>query len=86
MTRLAASSAPSICHGVFGTSWNVTRAGVSWRSIGKSGGENDRLMRSLRPCTGERGPQRSIVVLGSKSGAKNRRPSRWSRWRCVRRS
>ena len=44
------------------------------------------LIRSLSPSTGERGPQRSIVVRGSNSGAKKRSPSRWSRWRCVRRS
>ena len=81
--RLAVSCASPILHCVFGSSWKTTSAGVSMRSIGKSGGENERLIRSFRVRTGERGPQRSIVVSGSKSGAKNRSPSRWSRCRCV---
>ena len=75
--------ASSMLHCVFGRSWKTTSAGVSMRSIGKSGGENERLMRSFSAKTGERGPQRWIVVSGSKSGAKNRSPSRWSRCRCV---
>src|SRR5262245_5153703 len=81
--RLAVTSASPIRQGVLGSSWKFTRAGVSIRSIGKSGGENERRIRSLSVITGERGPQRSIVVSGSKSGAKKRRPSRWSRCRCV---
>src|SRR6476469_795608 len=81
--RLAVSKALPICHGVFGRSWKFTWAGVSMRSIGKSGGENERRIRSFSVRTGERGPQRSTVDSGSKSGAKNRRPSRWSRCRCV---
>ena len=46
MTRADMSLAPSIDHGSFGTLWNVSRAGISRRSIGKSGGEKERLIRS----------------------------------------
>ena len=35
----------------------MTRAGTSRKSIGKSGGEKPRRMRSRRLSTGERGPQ-----------------------------
>ena len=42
------------------------------------------VIRSRRPSTGDRGPQISSVTLSSHSGAKKRRPSRWSRWRWVR--
>src|SRR4051794_17830204 len=60
------------------------RAGTSRKSIGKSGGEKPRRIRSRRLSTGERGPHTSTVTSGSQSGAKKRRPSRWSRCRCVR--
>src|SRR5215211_652254 len=83
-TRSAVSVAPASVHGARGTSWNSRSAGTAARSIGKSGGENDRPMRSLRLRSGDGGPQMSIVVCASQSGPKKRRPSTWSRWRCVR--
>src|SRR6478752_4456341 len=57
---------------------------MSRRSIGKSGGENEREIRSRRLRTGEGGPQMSIAARSSQSGEKNLSPSRWSRCRCVR--
>ncbi len=48
MTRPEASLAPSTDHGVPGTSWNVSCAGISRRSMGNSGGEKERLIRSRR--------------------------------------
>ena len=59
------------------------RAGTSRRSIGKSGGEKEREMRSRRLSSGDGGPQMSSFTRSSQSGAKKRRPSRWSRCRCV---
>src|SRR5215208_4510134 len=83
-TRSAKSEMPSARHGSAGKSWKLTRAGTSRKSSGKSGGEKERRMRSRNPNTCERGPQISSVTRASQSGAKKRSPSRWSRWRCVR--
>src|ERR671925_610014 len=82
-TSSAVTDAPSTVHRSCGTSWKVTWAGTSRRSIGKSGGEKERRIRRCRLDTGEGGPQTSTVTFGSQSGAKNRSPSRWSRCKCV---
>ena len=82
-TVVASIRTPSISHGSCGTSWNVTFAGVSVSSIGKSGGENARVMRSSSECSGEGGPQMCNSVSACQNGAKNLKPSTWSRCRCV---
>src|SRR5688572_29467184 len=84
MTSEAVSVAPSTVHGSLGTSWKVTSAGTARKSTGNKGGENERAIRSWRLKTGDGGPQMSIATPSIHSGAKKRRPSRWSRWRWVR--
>ena len=80
-TTSAPEGGATIVQGSRGTSWKVTVAGMSWSSTGKSGGEKARATRSARLSYRDGGPQMSSSTRSSQSGAKKRKPSRWSRWR-----
>src|SRR5918998_2847069 len=82
MSAAVICASPSV-QGSRGTSRYVTCAGTSVSSRGKSGGEKERAIRSSSEATGDGGPHTSTTTSGCHNGAKKRRPSTWSRWRCV---